>query len=459
MSNPLFASELRDLILQKDAQTLEEFCSASHPTIIAEFFEALATDEIRQGLNLLQPRLQAEIFSHLSLENQIRLAESLKRKDLAAIINHMSSDERVDFLKRLPDERKDALMPILAQVEREDIRRLSAYPEGTTGAMMTSEYATLSPNQTAAEAVDKLRREAPDKETIYYCYVVDVNRRLIGFISLKDLILARPDTPVEQIMHRDVIFAQVNDDQEATAEKIARYDLLAIPVVNGNGVVVGIITHDDAIDIIHQEHTEDMEKLMAIAGSHEANMYLKTSSWRHFMNRAGWIVVLALLGLVSGAIVQNYESLLVQFAILATFMPMLADTGGNTGSQSATLVVRALALGEIKPRDILKVLSREFIVALLLAALLGIFAFGRVIFFYPAGGLPGDITPAILGMTVALALGLQVITATLIGALLPIAAARMKLDPAVVASPALTTIVDITGLMIFFMTAKFFLGI
>jgi len=459
MHNPLLAPELRDLILRKDAQTLHEFCVGSHPTVIGEFFEALSTDEVGQALLLLQPRLQAKIFSHLSVEKQTELAESLSRKDLACIITHMSSDERVDFLKRLPDEQHEALMPILAQVEREDIRRLSAYPEGTAGAVMTSEYAALSPNQTAADAIDKLRREAPDKETIYYCYVVDTDRRLIGFISLKDLILAHPDTLVEQIMHRDVIFARVDDDQETVAEKIAQYDLLAIPVVNGQHVLVGIITHDDAIDIIHQEHTEDMEKFMAIAGSHESGIYLKTSAWDHVKNRCLWLIILAALGLVSGFIVQHFEGLLIQFTILAAFMPMLTDTGGNTGSQSATLVVRALALKEISPRDIMTVLWKEFKVAVPLAMMLACLAFGRVLFFRSNAGDSDNISVSLIGLAVGIALGLQVLTATLIGAMLPLIAARMRCDPAVVASPALTTIVDITGLFIYFSTAQFILGI
>ena len=212
---------------------------------------------------------------------------------------------------------------------------------------MTSDYAFLFPELTASEAVERLRQVAPDKETIYYAYVVDKNRKLMGLISLKDLILARRDDRIGDIMNSDVIFARAEDDQEDAARKIQKYDLIALPVINGKDALVGIITHDDAIDIITQEHTEDMEKFMAIAGSHEAAAYLRISSWSHFKNRSLWVVALALLGLVSGFIVENFQGLLFQFAILATFMPMLADTGGNTGSQSATLVIRALALKEV----------------------------------------------------------------------------------------------------------------
>jgi magnesium transporter len=459
MKNPLLLPEIRELLDKKDIRGLQGFCSSSHPGTVAEFLGALDAEEVWRVLTGLEPRLRAEIFGHLDENLQESLAESLKRQDLADILTHMSGDERVDLLKRLPEDKQEAILPALAQVEREDIRRLASHPEGTAGAVMTSDYATLSPEQSAAEAIAKLRREAPDKETIYYSYVVDSERRLIGFLSLKDLILARPEKQVGEIMHQDLIFAWVTDDQEDAARKIAKYDLIALPVINDKNVLVGIITHDDAIDIINQEHTEDMEKFMAITGSHEAGAYLRTSSWQHFKNRCVWLVVLAALGLISGYIVQTFEGLLLQIAILATFMPMLADTGGNTGSQSATLVVRALALREISPGDILRVLWKESKVGLPLAVLLAVLAYGRVLFFSGSLTRPENYSLSSIGFAIGAALGIQVITATLIGALLPLAAAKLKFDPAVVASPALTTIVDITGLFIFFTTTKLLLGI
>ncbi len=459
MKNPFLSPELRELIEKNDDKALQEFCASLNPASVGEFLGALSGREIWHALTLLEPRLRAEIFGSLDLEMQVELAESLKRQDLAQIVTHMSADERVDLLKRLPEDKQETLLPGLAHAEREDIRRLFSYAEGTAGAVMTSDYATLSPDQTVQEALAKLRREAPDKETIYYSYVVDSDRRLIGFLSLKDLIIARPEKRIEELMHRDIIYALVSDDQEDAAQKIAKYDLIALPVVNGNNVLAGIITHDDAIDIIHQEHTEDMEKFMAIAGSHETGTYLRTSSWGHFKNRCIWLVALAALGLVSGYIVQSFEGLLLQFAILATFMPMLADTGGNTGSQSATLVVRALAVREIAPEDILRVLWKEFKVGLPMALLLAGLAFGRVIFFAGGSSRPAGYSLPTIGLAVGAALGLQVLTSTLIGALLPLAAAKLRFDPAVVASPALTTIVDITGLLIYFITARFLLGI
>ncbi|MCD6293671.1 MAG: magnesium transporter [Deltaproteobacteria bacterium] len=459
MENPFLAPELRECIKKNDDKAIQAFCASLHPASVAGFLGALSVQEIWHVLTLLEPRMRAEIFGTLDQDIQVELAESLKRRELARIVTHMSADERVDLLKRLPEDKQETLMPVLAQAEREDIRRLFSYAEGTAGAVMTSDYAILSPDQSVQEALAKLRREAPDKETIYYSYVLDPDRRLIGFLSLKDLILSRPEKRIEDLMHRDLIYALVSDDQEDAARKIAKYDLIALPVVNGNNVLVGIITHDDAIDIINQENTEDMEKFMAIAGSHETGAYMRTSSWGHFKNRCIWLVVLSALGLVSGYIVQRFEGLLLQFAILATFMPMLADTGGNTGSQSATLVVRALAVREISPGDILRVLWKEFKVGLPMALLLAGLAFGRVVVFAGNSSKPEGYSLASIGLAVGVALGLQVLTSTLIGALLPLAAVKLNLDPAVVASPALTTIVDITGLFIYFTTASFLLGI
>jgi magnesium transporter len=457
--NPLLVPEFHEMLTSGDVAALRDFCEALHPAVVAELLSALPASEAWSVLGHVNRQLRAEIFSHLDDDLMVEMIEALRRDEIASLLTEMPHDERADLFKRLPEERREAVLPALAQAEREDIRRLTAYREGTAGAVMTSDYATLPLQLTVSQAIERLREVAPDKETIYYAYVVDDQRKLLGFVSLKDLIVSRRESRIGDVMHRDVIFARVDDDQEDAARKIQKYDLIALPVLDGKDALVGIITHDDAIDILTQEQTEDMEKFMAIAGSHLDAAYMKKPAWVHFKNRALWVIVLALLGLVSGYIVQSFEGLLLQFAILATFMPMLADTGGNTGSQSATLVVRALALKEISPRDILRILAKEFHVAVLLAIVLGIIAYGRVILF--GGGSTGPQLQSLstIGIAIALALGLQVITSTLIGALLPLAAARAKIDPAVVASPALTTIVDITGLLIYFLTAKLMLGI
>jgi len=458
MINPLLAPELRELINEKKYEDLAQFCATVHPALVAEFISALKPEEIWEILNHLPASMRGEIFSHLDEEVQMAMVDRLRRDDLGRLLSDMPPDDRVDLLKHFPEEKREAIIPAMAQAEREDLRRLIAYPEGSAGSVMTSDYATLTPDLSADEAIAKLRREAPDKETIYYTYVIDDRQRLIGFVSLKDLIVAPPQARVGDIMHQDVIAVRASDDQEDVARKIQKYDLLAVPVVDDQERLVGIITHDDAIDIITQEQQEDVEKLMAITGSHEVGAYMRLSVWDHFKSRMPWILALAILGFVSGYIVQSFEGLLLQVAILASFMPMLADTGGNAGSQSATLVIRALALKEISPRDGYKVLVKEFKVAFLMSLLLAVIAYLRVLLFIgPATN--STISPLRVGMAVAAALALQVISSTLIGAFLPLIAASVKVDPAVVASPALTTIVDITGLLIFFVTAKLIIGL
>ncbi|MFQ3582038.1 MAG: magnesium transporter [Chloracidobacterium sp.] len=441
------------------AEALRTLCEKSHPAVAAEALSALDVAAAWDILRDVTPSIRTEIFSHLTPSLQVEMVGTLPRADMARLLSDMPPDDRADLFRRLPEESRDAVLPALAEAEREDIRRLTDYEDGTSGAVMTSEYATLPPDLTVTDAIERLREIAPDKETIYYSYVVDDERKLLGFVSLKDLILARRDATIRDIMHEDVIFARASDDQEDAARLIQKYDLIALPIVNEDGALVGIITHDDAIDIITQEHTEDMRRFMAIAGSAGTEGYLRTPFWKHVQQRVGWLVGLAALGLVSGLIIHEFEATLTQVIILALYMPMVADTGGNTGSQSATVVVRALALREIAPRDAWRVLLKEFQVSVFLAAVLGCLAWAKVVWLSQDTALPPGITLSNVALVIAAALTGQVVTATLIGALLPLAAARLKLDPAVVASPALTTIVDITGLLIYFFTARWLLGL
>jgi magnesium transporter len=423
------------------------------PASCADLLKDREITFIRDVLVEIPPDRAAEIFSHFEQELQLKLSESFTSRQLTNIVTQMSHDERVDFFQALPEERQESLFRRMAQSEREDIIRLGAYEDGTAGAVMTSEYMTLSLNITAGEALAKLRKEGPEKETIYESYIVDSDRKLIGVISLKDLILAPTHSKLSDIMQTDIIFVRSSDDQEEAAQKIAKYDLLAIPVLNDSDALVGIITHDDVLDILQEEHTEDVEKLMAITASSGGN-YLEISSWDHFKRRVSWIVGLAAMGVFSGAIIHRFESVLEQYILLAIYMPMMADTGGNTGSQSATVVIRALALQQVQLKDSLKVLFKEFKVSLLLAIILMLLAFIKVLFISDEPTLPSGRTLKDIAFIVSGALGLQVITSTLIGALLPLGAAKLKVDPAIIAAPALTTVVDISGLLIYFLLAQ-----
>lgn len=450
---------LRDHLIKADYSMMASILAESHPATAAEILEGLAPEQVRDILRHLDNELGADVFTHMSLDLQTELISVLKFGEVARLMTDMPSDDRADLFKSLSEEQRREILPAMAQAEREDIRRLTAYEEGTAGAVMTSEYASLHPDLTVTQAIERLREIAPDRETIYSAYVVDDNRRLLGDVSLKDLIIAGRHRLVGDIMHHEVIFASVDDDQEEAARKIQKFDLIALPVVDCSDALVGIITHDDALDIITQEHTEDMEKFMAIAGSHDASSYMRTSPLAHFRNRVFWVAGLAVLGLVTGLVIQSFEGLLLQFAILAVFIPMLADTGGNTGSQAATLVVRALALNEVDSGDVGRILWKEFRVALMLGLLLGALAYFRVMMIGGGASIPAGFTLHQIGTAIALALALQVVTSTLAGAMLPLGASRLKLDPAVVASPALTSVVDITGVVIYFVTVKLVLGI
>ena len=457
--NAFIVPELRDLLAVGDAKILHNLYKAAHPAAIAELISTLSGKEAWAILQYADPLLRAEIYSHLDKNIQAEIIKALRREDIARLLADMAPDDRADLFKQLSEDVREGILPALAQAEREDIRRLASYKEGTVGAAMTSDYATLSPQMNASQALERLRQIAPNRETIYYAYVLDDDRKLLGFVSLKDLIVASRKDRVRDIMHHEIISVKVEDDQENAAQKIQKYDLIALPVLNDDDALVGIITYDDAIDIITQEHTEDMEKFMAISGSHEPGAYLKTSSWVHFKNRVYWIVSLAAFGSLSGMIIHSFEATLMQILILALYMPMITDAGGNTGSQTATVVVRALILREITSADLFRVLSKEIKIAALLAVVLSILSWGKIFFLSRGSEIPTGFSLAKISLAIAVALGLQVVSATVIGALLPLSAAKMKWDPAVVASPALTTIVDITGLLIYFTTVRLFLGI
>lgn len=459
MQNIIILPELKELIEAKEFDVIKEIFYDSHSAEIAEQISALEPEEAWQIIELFDKHRRAEIFSFLDLQMQVDIAEIIERNKLVDLLTEMSSDDRVDLFKRFPEEKQELILPLLAQAEREDIRRLAEYPEGSAGSVMTSEYVAIPDNITVDEAIRRIRLEASQKETIFYIYVINEKRQLIGFVSLTDLIMAHPSTRIKDIMKKDVIYVTIDEDQEKVARKIQKYDLIAIPVVNGNNVLVGIVTHDDAIDIITQEQTEDLEKFMAIAGAHAAAAYSKTPVLTHFKNRAVWVVSLATIGLVSGMIIHSFENTLMNLMILALYMPMIADTGGNVGSQSATVVLRALALGEVTFHDFFKVIWKEFRISLLLALALGFLSWIKVVLLSSNSEMPLNFSLQQVGFVIAIALSLQVVTATLIGASLPLIATKFKLDPAVVASPALTTFVDITGLLIYFTTAKLLLGI
>ncbi len=446
MRNPLLVPDLRELIQAGEEDVLRDFFSDHHPAQTAEILEDFADQEGDKLFGLLSPRSRAQVLSYLDSERQVQIVERMESTEAAKLLHLMSHDERADLVKRLEEEQVDKILPHLAQAEREDIRRLASYEPGTAGAVMTTDYVTLPPNSTVREALERLRHEAPDRETIYYSYVVDPQRKLIGFVSLKKLILSRPNSRIEDIMQREVIVAKVDEDQEVVARQIGKYDLIAIPVVDANDMLVGIITHDDALDILRQEQTEDILAFGGVSKDREADdeSYWQSKVHEAVRRRIGWLLMLFLAGMITRYVVHAFAWVQGHVADieLDAFIPLLIGTGGNAGSQTVGTIIRGLALGEISPGDEARVVAREGLTGLLLGILLGIlgFLFTWLIFGDTVG----------FGVVIGLALLGICVWANVIGALVPMLARRFGIDPALVSAPLISTLVDATGLCIFY---------
>jgi magnesium transporter len=449
MRNPLLVPDLRELIQAGEDEVVREFLGDHHPAQVAEIVDDFETDEGDKLLAILTPRQRAEVLSYLDSERRRRIVEGMDPADAAALLHMMSHDERADLVKKLDEERVDQILPHLAQAEREDIRRLASYEPGTAGAAMTTDYVTLPPHLTVREALDRLRHEAPNSETIYYNYVVDPQRKLIGFVSLKKLILARPAARIENIMQREVIVARVDEGQEAVARQIAKYDLLAIPVVDANDMLLGIITHDDALDILRREQTEDILAFGGVSKDAEAD---EESYWRGKIveavrRRIPWLLFLFFAGTLTRYVIHFFNFIDDKFPEIEfdAFIPLLIGTGGNAGSQTVGTIIRGLALGEIRLSDTFRVLAREGLTGLLLGAGLGVLGFLFTSYFLGHG----PAFSAVIGLSL---LGIC-IWANVIGALVPLLARRLNVDPALVSAPMISTLVDATGLCIFYTIA------
>lgn len=380
---------------------------------------------------------RAEIYAYFEAEEQVRLAREFPRATLAQLVGEMPADERADLFKRLDQQQRDQLLPALAQAEREDIRKLSAYQEGTAGALMTSDYAMLRGNMNVGQALHALRLEAPDAETIYHSYVVDEQRRLQGVVSLRDLILADPSEKISELMTADVVSGQVNEDQEDIAKRITRYDLLALPVIDGQGCLMGIVTYDDAMDVASEEATDDFHKSAGVTTS-LGNLKDATIGLL-YRKRVFWLVLLVFGNLFSGAGIAHFEDVIAANLVLVFFLPLLVDSGGNAGSQSATLMVRAMATGEVVMKDWLKLLGRESLVALLLGCTMA----GAVSIL---GYIRGD---SMVALVLALSMVTIVMVGCVIGMSLPFVLSKFKLDPASASAPLITSVCDAAGVVIY----------
>ena len=440
-----FAAKLSRAIEQQQFEQAIDEVKALRPIDAADVLAMIEPKLAWQLLEHLPNR--STIFAYLDADIQVALAYVFPRAVLAKIVGEMPSDERTDLYKRLNQEQRDALLPALAQAKREDIRRLSAYEERTAGALMTSDYATLAAEMTVAEALDALRLEAPDAETIYHAYVIDDVRKLLGVVSLRVLILASPEQLINDIMVRSVISCDVNDDQEDVAKTVARYDLIALPITDSSGALVGIVTHDDAMDVASDEATDDFHKsggVSTMVGK------LKDVSIRMlYRKRVFWLVFLVFGNLLSGLSISNFEDVIAANLVLVFFLPLLVDSGGNAGSQSATLMVRALATGDVVMRDWFSLLGREALVALMLGATMAV-AIALI------GYVRGD---AVVSLVLALSMMSVVMIGCVIGMSLPFVLNKLGFDPATASAPLITSVCDAAGVLIYLFIASRFLAI
>jgi magnesium transporter len=436
-----------------DKAQLKEALSEIPIIDVAEYLDQKNPEEIKQILDRVDHENQGQIFSEFDLDKQLALFNYYDKLSFAFVFENMYSDVRADLYQELSKEQQISLLPYLEKKIREDVIALSSYPPETAGGIMNTDFATVVIHMTAEQAIAKIRKDAPSQKMIYYIYAVDVNMKMLGIVSLKDLIMSDPKTKVSDLIKENFVFSYVDDDKEEAARKIEKYALVAIPVLNRGDQLVGIVSYEDAMDVIQDEHTEDLEKFMGIVPSDDGLDYLSTSSVQHFKKRITWIVSLSILSIVSGIIIHRYEGLLSSLIILALYMPMMADTGGNAGSQAATVVIRALSLGEVKISDWLKIIFKEWKISFLMAAVVGALTFFKILLLSNKNQVPSHVTLVEIASVIATALTIQVMTATIIGAGLPLIVKKFNGDPAVAASPAITTLVDITGLLIYFTVA------
>ena len=443
MFETLLLPEIRELLESNDIAGMSEFCQALHPAVVAEVLTGLDSGEAWKVLSSCELSKRVEIFEFLTLPQQEELAKVLDREKLSLLISEMSPDDRVDLLSRMDEEHVESLLPMIAQAERADIVKLLSCPEESAGSVMTTEYASIPKEITAAEAIERIRQQAPDRETIYYVYVLDETRHLEGFVSLRELIMSKPTARVEDIMKREVISLRLDDDQEEVAQQLARYDFIAIPVVDQHNCLVGIVTHDDVLDVIQEEATEDAHQQAAVVPLEDS--YLETSLGTIAWKRGVWLLILAIVALLTAEVLNQYEEISGTFRWMVLFIPLVLASGGNAGSQSATLVIRMIALGEIDASQGIHLIRRELVVGCFLGLALSLVGLIAALLWFQLG-----ISQAlVVGLTVLLV----VLMGTFCGAFLPMGIQKLGMDPALMSNPLIAALVDVLGVVIYYNVA------
>lgn len=432
-------NKVLDLLREKKYQELHTVFQEMNSADIAQQLEDFESGDLATVYRLLSKETAAETFAYLDTDMKERLIHTMTDKELNEVISRLFLDDTVDLVEEMPANVVKRILKTADPSQRQQINELLNYPSDSAGSVMTTEFVDFKAGMTVEEAFTRIRKTGVNKETIYTCYVLDDSRRLIGIVTVKDLLLAEPQRHLSDIMETNLITVHTLEDQEEAVRKFNKYDLLALPVVDNEGRMVGIITIDDAVDVLQEENTEDFEKMAAMNPTEDT--YFRTSVFRHARNRIVWLLVLMLSATVTGMMTMKYEAAFSTLPLLVAFIPMLTDTGGNCGSQSATLIIRGMAVEEIHMKDFFRVLWKEIRVAGLVGIVLALVNGARILLQYHNAGMA-----VVIGLTLLAV----VMMSKVLGCILPMAAKKLKLDPAMMAAPLITTIVDTCSLLIYF---------
>lgn len=449
MEKKMNVEALLELLERRDYHALRAALARENEADIAEFLEELPQDRVLLAFRTLPKEVAAEVFSDLPPETQQVIITAATDQEVTALVEELYVDDAVDMLEELPANVVKRVLKNASPDTRKLINQFLNYPDSSVGSIMTAEFTDLKQGMTVSQAIDHIRRTGENSESVYTCYVTDAGRRLEGVLTIKELLLARDEQHIADIMETEVITAETTEDQEEAVARMMKYDFISLPVVDKEGRLVGIVTVDDVMDVMEEEATEDFEKMAAMAPSEKP--YLKTGVFTLAKHRILWLLVLMISGMITGGILGQYEAAFAAMPLLVTFIPMLTDTGGNAGSQSSTLVIRGMAVGDIELRDFLRVFWKEFRVSLLVGAVLSAVNFVRLIITYPGNEM--------IALTVALALFVTVLLAKTVGGVLPMAAKLVHADPAIMAAPLITTIVDAISLVVYFKIASALLAL
>ena len=443
MEENMMTERLLELLKEKNYREFKKALVDINEADIAEFIDELDSENACLAFRLLPKAIATDVFAELDSEVQEHIINGMSDSDLQYIIEDLSIDDAVDMLEELPPAMVVRVLENATADTRKQINEILKYPENSAGSIMTVEYIGLKKTMTVKEAFDYIRKYGTDKETIYTCYVMGDYRVLEGVVTVKEMLMSSYEVLIEDIMDTKVIKADTLDHREDIVKIFNKYGFLSVPVVDHDNRLVGIVTIDDAMDVMEEETTEDFEKMAAMNPSEKP--YLKTSVFEIAKNRIAWLLFLMISAMITGGILSRFEETISAMPILVSFIPMLTDTGGNAGSQSSTMVIRGMAVGEIELKDALKVLWKEFRVAIVVGLVLAIIDFIKIVVQYPGKYL--------VGITVALSMFITVMLANLAGGVLPVLAKKLKLDPAIMAAPLISTLVDAMSLLIFFTIA------